>query len=153
MIPDADVVPVLRYLRRHPAGDELLAYRDADGWTDVRASQINAYIRDTLGDGFSAKDFRTWRATVLAAVSIAAHDASEGRNAVTAVVRRSPRSSATRRRWRAAPTSTRACWTASSTKASPWSSATCPPHEVDLDRIEARCSRCSAVEDAGRLAA
>jgi DNA topoisomerase IB len=87
-IDDPAIVPVLRSLRRHPGGDELLAYRDEHGWTDLRASHINAYIRETVGDGYSAKDFRTWRATVLAAVFLAEHEVSEGRRAVTSVGRR-----------------------------------------------------------------
>ena len=87
VIRDDDIVPLLRYLRRQVPGDELLAYRDADGWKDVRAADINAYLQELLGDGFSAKDFRTWRATVLAAVYLGSHDPSEGRKAVTSVVK------------------------------------------------------------------
>ncbi len=71
---DPDVVEVLKALRRRRAGPEaeLLAYRDADGrWRDVRSADINAYLQEHLGDGFSAKDFRTWAATVLAAVGLA----------------------------------------------------------------------------------
>jgi DNA topoisomerase I len=37
----------------------------------VRSEDINAYIKDATGDDFSAKDFRTWNATVLAAVALA----------------------------------------------------------------------------------
>ena len=87
VVHDDDIVPLLRSLRRGVPGEELLAYRDRDGWKDVRAADINGYLQDALGDGFSAKDFRTWRATVLAAVSLAAHDPDEGKKAVTVVVR------------------------------------------------------------------
>jgi DNA topoisomerase IB len=37
----------------------------------VSSTDINDYIQDVAGDGFSAKDFRTWNATVLAAVGLA----------------------------------------------------------------------------------
>lgn len=37
---------------------------------DVRSDEINAYIKEHTGNGFSAKDFRTWHATVLAAVAL-----------------------------------------------------------------------------------
>jgi DNA topoisomerase-1 len=37
---------------------------------DVRSDEINAYIKEHAGAGFSAKDFRTWHATVLAAVAL-----------------------------------------------------------------------------------
>jgi len=35
---------------------------------------VNAFIKETAGEGFSAKDFRTWNATVLAAMAVARHD-------------------------------------------------------------------------------
>jgi DNA topoisomerase I len=57
--------------RRRGGGDDLLAYRDGRRWRDVSSADINDYIRDVAGDGFSAKDFRTWNATVLAAVGLA----------------------------------------------------------------------------------
>jgi DNA topoisomerase IB len=38
---------------------------------DVKSADINAYIKDATGGDFSAKDFRTWSATVLAAVALA----------------------------------------------------------------------------------
>ena len=37
----------------------------------MKSSDINEYLQEHLGDGFSAKDFRTWAATVLAAVGLA----------------------------------------------------------------------------------
>jgi DNA topoisomerase IB len=40
----------------------------------VRSSEINDYLREVTGDDFSAKDFRTWNATVLAAVELAGND-------------------------------------------------------------------------------
>jgi DNA topoisomerase I len=36
----------------------------------VRSEDINAYLKDATGDDFSAKDFRTWNATLLAAVAL-----------------------------------------------------------------------------------
>ena len=61
--------------RRRRGGPELLAYKDERGrWRDVSSADVNAYLQDALGDGFSAKDFRTWTATVLAAVGLALED-------------------------------------------------------------------------------
>ncbi len=57
--------------RRRGGGDELLAHRSDGTWRDVRASDINDYIKTIAGGDFSAKDFRTWHATVLAAVFVA----------------------------------------------------------------------------------
>jgi DNA topoisomerase IB len=72
-IVDPTVVEVVRALkRRRSGGPELLAYRTDDGaWCDVKSSDINAYIKEVTGGDYSAKDFRTWSATVLAAVALA----------------------------------------------------------------------------------
>ena len=64
-----DLVATLR--RRRGGGDELLAYRENGTWEDLRSAEINEYLKDKLGEDFSAKDFRTWNATVLAAVTLA----------------------------------------------------------------------------------
>lgn len=58
--------------RRRGAGDELLAYKnDRRRWTDVKSSDINAWLKQATGEDVSAKDFRTWGATVLASVGLA----------------------------------------------------------------------------------
>jgi DNA topoisomerase-1 len=58
--------------RRRGGGYELLAYRNGRRWRDVRSDDINDYIKELIGQKHSAKDFRTWNATVLAAVVLAA---------------------------------------------------------------------------------
>jgi DNA topoisomerase IB len=71
---------VVRALKRRRAGGEqLLAYRDGRRWHGVRSDQITDYLKQQIGGDYSAKDFRTWNATVLAAVSLAA----DGRDATT----------------------------------------------------------------------
>jgi DNA topoisomerase-1 len=57
--------------RRRGGGPELLAYRDGAGWVDVRSAEINDYIKRGAGPEFTAKDFRTWNATLLAAAALA----------------------------------------------------------------------------------
>lgn len=52
---------------------------DGAGWTPLRAADINAFIKAVTGEEFSAKDFRTWHATVLAATALAR--ATESRSA------------------------------------------------------------------------
>jgi DNA topoisomerase I len=69
---DPDVSEVVRRLkRRRGGGDELLAYLDGRRWRDIKSPDINEYVKEVTGEGFSAKDFRTWNATVLAAVALA----------------------------------------------------------------------------------
>ena len=72
-VVDPEVVDVVQTLKRRRRGTpELLAWRDDDGrWVDVRSSDINDYVKECSGGDFSAKDFRTWNATVLAAVALA----------------------------------------------------------------------------------
>ena len=55
---------------RRGGGDELLAYRNNRRWHDVRSSDINDHVKELTGGDFTAKDFRTWNATVLAATAL-----------------------------------------------------------------------------------
>jgi DNA topoisomerase-1 len=71
-VVDPEVVEVVQALKRRRGGKpELLAWRDGRRWVDVRSTDINAYVKDCTGGDFTAKDFRTWNATVLAAVALA----------------------------------------------------------------------------------
>jgi DNA topoisomerase-1 len=73
VVRDPQVLPVLRALRRRKGGGtKLLAYKAGRRWVDIRSSDINGYIQTITGEDFSAKDFRTWHATVLAAAGLAA---------------------------------------------------------------------------------
>ena len=80
-VGDPEVIEVVRtLLRRRNKDPELLAYKDDDTgkWIDVKSRDINAYLghisglvgEDESGE-VTAKDFRTWSATVLAAVALA----------------------------------------------------------------------------------
>ena len=64
-----EVVGTLK--RRRGGGDELLAYKQGSRWRDIKSGDINEYIKEITGGDYSAKDFRTWNATVLAAVALA----------------------------------------------------------------------------------
>jgi DNA topoisomerase I len=69
---DPAVADVVRRLKaRRGGGPELLAYREDGAWRDVRSGDVNAYIKLITGGDYSAKDFRTWSATVKAAVALA----------------------------------------------------------------------------------
>ena len=69
---DPVVAEVVRDLkRRRGGGDELLAYKRGRRWADLRSEDINAWLKQATGKDVSAKDFRTWAATVLAAVALA----------------------------------------------------------------------------------
>ena len=71
-IVDPETQRVLRSLKAGARHGELLAYRDeAGGRRDVKSSDINVYLKELAGEGFSTKDFRTWHATVLTAIGLA----------------------------------------------------------------------------------
>src|SRR3954469_24233423 len=73
VVGDRSIARFVKTLRtRHGGGHELLAYRNGSSWRDVRSTDINEYIKGAVGKEHSAKDFRTWNATVLAAVVLAA---------------------------------------------------------------------------------
>jgi DNA topoisomerase IB len=71
-VVDPEVQEIVEALKRRRGGNpELLAYKDGRRWVDVKSADINAYVKQVTGGDFSAKDFRTWNATVLAAVGLA----------------------------------------------------------------------------------
>ena len=71
-IRDAAARRALEAMHRRRSGPEdLLAYRRGGKWHDVRSDEINEYIHEQIGDEFTAKNFRTWHGTVLAAVALA----------------------------------------------------------------------------------
>jgi DNA topoisomerase I len=82
-IADPSVLPTIRALkRRRGGGRELFAYRNGREWVDVDSEAINVYLKELTGDEFSAKDFRTWNATVLAAAAVATEsDGTESKGA------------------------------------------------------------------------
>jgi DNA topoisomerase-1 len=83
-IVDPEVYALIKVLKRRRGGGELLAYRNGRRWVDVRSDDINDYIKEITGEGFSAKDFRTWNATVIAALALAV----SGRAAATKTARK-----------------------------------------------------------------
>lgn len=75
-VADPDVLEVVETLRRRRTGPpHLLAYKQGSCWYDVGADDVNGYLRAHLsgadGPPVSAKDFRTWHASVLMAVALA----------------------------------------------------------------------------------
>jgi DNA topoisomerase IB len=69
---DPDLARLVRaLLKRADPSDELLGWREGATWRDVRSDDVNAYVKEVVGADFSAKDFRTWNATVLMAQALA----------------------------------------------------------------------------------
>ncbi len=71
-VRDERVAEILRALRqRRGGGERLLAYKDGNRWKGIDADDVNSYIKGLLGEDYSAKDFRTWRGTAIAALALA----------------------------------------------------------------------------------
>jgi DNA topoisomerase-1 len=70
-IKDPQVARVIRgMLKQHTC--EVFKYQDETGvWIDIKRRHINEYIKEVMGDRFSAKDFRTWAGTLMCACALA----------------------------------------------------------------------------------
>jgi DNA topoisomerase IB len=92
-IDDAGTVAALEVMRRRRGDpeEELLAWKERGRWHDLDSGHVNDYVREATGIEATAKDFRTWHATVIAAAVLAETDepgdtqASRKRAAATAM--------------------------------------------------------------------
>lgn len=89
-VRDPQLARIVRRCQDMP-GQELFAYEGEDGGArDVTSQDVNTYLRDIAGDDFTAKDFRTWAGTVLAAIALrefeeVSHQSQAKKNIVTAI--------------------------------------------------------------------
>lgn len=82
-LKDRQVAKVVRGLLKHPSR-EVFKYQNDDGaFVNVTRQHINNYIREVMGEKFSAKDFRTWAGTLVCACALArlGYEAGESRSA------------------------------------------------------------------------
>ena len=69
-LDDPRLAPIVKACQDLP-GQELFAFKNPRGRTvDINSSDVNSYIHDISGEAFTAKDFRTWVGTVLAAKAL-----------------------------------------------------------------------------------
>lgn len=74
-LDDARLAEIVRQCHELP-GQELFQYVDEAGdWHDVNSADVNGYLHEVAGEEFTAKDFRTWSGTVLAATALGGLDA------------------------------------------------------------------------------
>jgi DNA topoisomerase-1 len=88
---DSELAGAMRELLAAPGGRRLFRYRHHGELVSLSARRLNDYIREHMGEDFTAKDFRTWGGTLLAAVALAerepAKTQAEQKRAVAAVMR------------------------------------------------------------------
>ena len=89
-VKDPQLARIIRKCQDMP-GQELFVYEDEAGQPrDVTSQDVNAYLREVAGEDFTAKDFRTWAGTVLAAIALRefekfSHQKEAKKNVVTAI--------------------------------------------------------------------
>ncbi|HEV8335758.1 MAG TPA: DNA topoisomerase IB [Candidatus Polarisedimenticolia bacterium] len=84
-LKDRRVARIVRGLLRHPSRD-VFKFQNGDGeFVNVTRHHINEYIREVMGESFSAKDFRTWAGTLVCACALAKFGAE---NAETGAARK-----------------------------------------------------------------
>lgn len=74
---DAELAEAMRELKSVRGGRVLFRYRNGDGLCNLTGRRLNDYIQDHMGEEFTAKDFRTWGGTLLAAIAFAEHGIAE----------------------------------------------------------------------------
>jgi DNA topoisomerase I len=76
-VADAELADAIKTLLDLPGSRHLFRYERDDSCCNLTGARLNEYIRQYLGDEFTAKDFRTWGGTLLAAVALAEHGEAE----------------------------------------------------------------------------
>jgi DNA topoisomerase I len=89
---DAELAEAIKELLELPRGTRLFRYEWEGGLCPLNGARLNEYVRTYMGDEFTAKDFRTWGGTLLAAVGLAERGTAEteaaAKRSVAAVMRR-----------------------------------------------------------------
>ena len=89
---DAELAEAIKELLDLPRGTRLFRYEWEGGLCPLNGARLNEYVRTYMGDEFTAKDFRTWGGTLLAAVGLAERGTAEteaaAKRSVAAVMRR-----------------------------------------------------------------
>ncbi|HET9243420.1 MAG TPA: hypothetical protein VFN99_08240 [Gaiella sp.] len=89
---DPELAGAVRSLLEYPGGPRLFRFAGDEGPVNLTGPMLNQYIGQHLGDGYTAKDFRTWGGTLGAAIALAEHgppeSQAEERRVLAAVMRR-----------------------------------------------------------------
>ena len=90
-VADSELADALKTLRDLPGKGRLFRYERDGSYCNLTGARLNEYIRQYMGEQFTAKDFRTWGGTLLAAIALAEKGVpeteTEGKQKVAAVMR------------------------------------------------------------------
>ena len=85
-IVDEELADAMKKLLALPGGRQLFRY-DVDGsLSNLTGARLNDYIEEHMGDEFTAKDFRTWGGTLIAAIALAEHGSTENETEARKVI-------------------------------------------------------------------
>jgi DNA topoisomerase-1 len=91
-VVDDEISEAIRDLLRLRGGGRLFRYRANGEIYNLSSRRLNDYIRANMGDDFTAKDFRTWGGTMVAAIAFAEHGPAESqaqaKRVIAAVMRK-----------------------------------------------------------------
>jgi DNA topoisomerase I len=89
---DEELAEDVQLLLSLKGGRRLFRYQNSIGLCNLTGRKLNEYIQEHMGEDFSAKDFRTWGGTLIAAIELAEHDVpesqTEAKQVVAAVMRK-----------------------------------------------------------------
>ena len=86
VLVDSELAVAMKHLLALPGGRRLFRYERDGELYNLGARKLNEYIREHMGDEFTAKDFRTWGGTLVAAVELAEAEPAESATAQKRVV-------------------------------------------------------------------
>lgn len=91
-VVDAELADAIKELLAQPRGSRLFRYESDGGLCALTGARLNEYVREHLGEAFTAKDFRTWGGTLIAAIALAERGPpeteTEAKRRVAAAMRR-----------------------------------------------------------------
>jgi DNA topoisomerase IB len=76
-VVDQELAAAMRELTKLPGGRRLFRYDNDGSFCNLTGAHLNAYIEEHMGGEFTAKDFRTWGGTLIAAIAFAQHEPPE----------------------------------------------------------------------------
>ena len=95
MMRDEDLAALLAQLKQRGDDERLLAYEAEGEWRTISPADVNRYVKKRLHGPFSAKDFRTLRGTVSAAISLAERGPEQKKGAQKQAIADAMRAAAT----------------------------------------------------------
>jgi DNA topoisomerase-1 len=83
---DSELADAVRELKSLKGGRVLFRYHNGNGLCNLTGRRLNDYIQEHMGEEFTAKDFRTWGGTLLAAIAFAEHGVAESETQAKRVI-------------------------------------------------------------------